>query len=254
MVQFTGSSQVAESVAAIVNGAVRIEDAGFDWKIIGPDFDPAWLDYVAWQCDEDAYNAAGQKCSAQSILFVHDNWAEKLLPKLEPLAKRRCLDDLTLGPILTWNNKQIQAHIDAVLTVPGADLLFGGSPLDGHDIPDCFGAYAATAVQVPLSELCGDHFELLTTELFGPFQVVVSYGDDELPAVLELLERMSHHLTAAVVSDDTVFQNKVLGSTVNGTSFCGMRAGAITATWSGHREIVSDNAPLPDDWQIPPCV
>jgi 1-pyrroline-5-carboxylate dehydrogenase len=58
------------------NGRVRLEDAGFDWKVIGPDFDPDWLDYVAWQSDQDAYNATGQKCSAQSILFVHRNWYE----------------------------------------------------------------------------------------------------------------------------------------------------------------------------------
>ncbi len=70
LVQFTGSSAVAERVSSSINGRVRIEDAGFDWKIIGPDFDPGWVDYVAWQSDEDAYNAAGQKCSAQSVLFV----------------------------------------------------------------------------------------------------------------------------------------------------------------------------------------
>ncbi|MDX1540641.1 MAG: TatD family hydrolase, partial [Geminicoccaceae bacterium] len=87
--------------------------AGFDWKILGPDFDHGWLDYVAWQADEDAYNAAGQKCSAQSALFVHDNWADALLPKLGELAARRSLDDLTIGPVLTWNNEQIRAHIDA---------------------------------------------------------------------------------------------------------------------------------------------
>lgn len=28
------------------------------------------------QCDQDAYACTGQKCSAQSILFMHDNWAE----------------------------------------------------------------------------------------------------------------------------------------------------------------------------------
>jgi 1-pyrroline-5-carboxylate dehydrogenase len=28
-------------------------------------------DYVAWQCDQDAYACSGQKCSAQSILFAH---------------------------------------------------------------------------------------------------------------------------------------------------------------------------------------
>jgi hypothetical protein len=31
---------------------------------------------VAWQCDQDAYACSGQKCSAQSILFMHDAWAE----------------------------------------------------------------------------------------------------------------------------------------------------------------------------------
>ena len=69
LVQFTGSSEVAEHLSEVMNGAVRIEDAGFNWKVIGPDYDSALLDYVAWQCDEDAYNAAGQKCSAQSIVF-----------------------------------------------------------------------------------------------------------------------------------------------------------------------------------------
>ena len=41
-----------------------MEDAGFDWKILGPDVTD--FDYVAWQCDQDAYAATGQKCSAQS--------------------------------------------------------------------------------------------------------------------------------------------------------------------------------------------
>ena len=53
---------------------VFLEDAGFDWKILGPDVHD--FDYVAWQCDQDAYACSGQKCSAQSILFMHDAWAE----------------------------------------------------------------------------------------------------------------------------------------------------------------------------------
>jgi len=32
-----------------LNGKVKIEDAGFDWKILGPDVED--VDYVAWQCD-----------------------------------------------------------------------------------------------------------------------------------------------------------------------------------------------------------
>jgi 1-pyrroline-5-carboxylate dehydrogenase len=277
MVQFTGSSEVAERIADTMNGRVRVEDAGFDWKVIGPDYQPDWLDYVAWQCDEDAYNAAGQKCSAQSILFVHRNWSESLLPRLAELAGRRGLDNLSLGPVLTWPNERIREHVEAMLSIPGAQLLCGGKPLDGHDIPEVYGAFQATAVQVPLSEASGAHFDLVTTELFGPFQVVVEYGDEDLLTVLGMLERMSHHLTAAVVSADGRFQQQVLAASVNGTTYCGMRARttgapqnhwfgpcgdpraagigtpeAILHTWSGHREIIMDQGPLPTDWRMPP--
>ncbi len=277
LVQFTGSSTVAENVAATLHGKVRLEDAGFDWKIIGPDFDADWLDYVAWQCDEDAYNATGQKCSAQSALFVHDNWADALLPRLGPLAARRNLDDLTVGPVLSWTNAEIQQHIDAVLAVDGAELLFGGKPLTGHSIPERYGAWQPTAIRVPLAAIDVDNFDTVARELFGPFQIVVTYGDDELDAVLGLFERMQNHLTAAVVSSDVLFQQKVLGATVNGTTYCGMRARttgapqnhwfgpsgdprgagigtpeAIRITWSAHREIISDQGPRPANWETPP--
>lgn len=35
--QFTGSSTIAENLVKSLKGKVRIEDAGFDWKILGPD-------------------------------------------------------------------------------------------------------------------------------------------------------------------------------------------------------------------------
>jgi len=277
MVQFTGSSGVAERIASVVNGAVRLEDAGFDWKIIGPDYDERWLDYVAWQCDQDAYNATGQKCSAQSILFVHRNWSDALLPKLGQLAARRKLEDLTVGPVLTWSNDRIARHIEAATSIPGAKLLFGGEPLEDHSIPEIYGAYQPTAVQVPIDAMQGEHFDTVTTELFGPFQIVVEYDDEDLDTVLGALGRMSQHLTAAVVSADVGFQQSVLSATVNGTTYCGMRARttgapqnhwfgpcgdpraagigtpeAIVATWSGHREIIMDQGPLPDGWSTPP--
>ncbi len=277
LAQFTGSSTVAERVSETLNGRVRLEDAGFDWKIIGPDFDADWLDYVAWQCDEDAYNAAGQKCSAQSALFVHENWVDHLLPKLGELASRRSLDDLTTGPVLSWTNEQIRTHIDAVLAVDGTELLFGGKPLTGHSIPDCFGAYEPTAIRVSLGAMQSGNFDLLAKELFGPFQIVVTYGDGDLDTVLSMFEQMQNHLTAAVVSADIQFQNRVLGSTVNGTTYAGMRARttgapqnhwfgpsgdprgagigtpeAIKVTWSAHREIIADQGPRPEGWTTPP--
>ena len=49
-----------------------------------------------------AYATQGQKCSAQSIMFVHDNWKEAgFLEKITTNAAKRSLDDLTIGKSLT---------------------------------------------------------------------------------------------------------------------------------------------------------
>jgi 1-pyrroline-5-carboxylate dehydrogenase len=100
MTLFTGSSKVAEKLALDLKGRIKLEDAGFDWKILGPDVQNE--DYVAWVCDQDAYACSGQKCSAQSILFMHENWKKVgFKEKLKELAARRKLEDLTVGPVLT---------------------------------------------------------------------------------------------------------------------------------------------------------
>ena len=275
-IQFTGSSAVAEHLAKEVNGKIKIEDAGFDWKIIGPDFKPEWLDYVAWQCDEDAYNASGQKCSAQSILFVHSNWYDQLIPKITELANRRNLENLTVGPVLTWDNDRIKSHIDDLLEIKGSKVLFGNEKLENHEIPEVYGSIKPTAIQVPIEALLSEHFELITTELFGPFQVIIKYEDHDLSIVMTALEKIRMNLTAAVVSNDLQFQQKILGNTVNGTTYAGMRARttgapqnhwfgpsgdprsagigtpeAIINTWSGHREIIHDVGPIKSDWEIP---
>ena len=47
---FTGSSNVAEHLMKQLKGKMRIEDAGFDWKILGPDVpkEQKHIDYIAW--------------------------------------------------------------------------------------------------------------------------------------------------------------------------------------------------------------
>ena len=94
--------------------------------------------------------------------------------------------------------------------------------------------------------------------------------------MLEIFERIELHLTAAVVSNDNVFTNKVLAHSVNGTTYAGIRArttgapqnhwfgasgdpracgigspGAIIQTWSCHREIIGDVGPIAGDWKTP---
>lgn len=102
--------------------------------------------------DQDAYASSGQKCSAQSIVFVHENWAKAgFVDKIKTLAARRKLEDLTIGPVITWTNEKIQSHVDKISALPGAKVLFGGKPLKNHSIPSFYGAYEPTAVSVPLN-------------------------------------------------------------------------------------------------------
>ncbi|KAG9459236.1 hypothetical protein H6P81_003744 [Aristolochia fimbriata] len=277
MTLFTGSSRVAEKLAVDLKGRIKLEDAGFDWKILGPDVQE--VDYVAWVCDQDAYACSGQKCSAQSILFMHENWASSdLIQKLKYLANRRKLDDLTIGPVLTVATDAMLEHVKKLLKIPGSRLLFGGEPLENHSIPLVYGAIKPTAVFIPLEEIVKDNnFELVTKEIFGPFQIVTDYRQDQLPEVLDCCERIHAHLTAAVVSNDILFLQEVLGKSVNGTTYAGLRARttgapqnhwfgpagdprgagigtpeAIKLVWSCHREIIYDIGPLPQHWKIPP--
>ncbi|CAD6271412.1 unnamed protein product [Miscanthus lutarioriparius] len=170
MTLFTGSSWVAEKLAADLKGRVKLEDAGFDWKILGPDVQE--VDYVAWVCDQDAYACSGQKCSAQSVLFMHKNWSSSgLLEKMKKLSERRKLEDLTIGPVLTVTTEAMIEHMHNLLKIPGSKVLFGGEPLANHSIPKIYGAMKPTAVFVPLEEILkSGNFELVTKEIFGPFQ------------------------------------------------------------------------------------
>ncbi|KAI8528934.1 hypothetical protein RHMOL_Rhmol12G0186400 [Rhododendron molle] len=165
------------------------------------------VDYVAWVCDQDSYACSGQKCSAQSMLFMHENWSKStLLRQMNNLATKRKLEDLTVGPVLTFTTEAMLEHVNKLLQISGSKLLFGGEALEKHSIPPIYGVIKPTAVFVPLEEILKEsNFELVTKEIFGPFQIVTEYKDRQLPMVLDALEKMHAHLTAAVVSNDPLF-------------------------------------------------
>jgi len=277
MTLFTGSQHIAERLTTALKGRVKLEDAGFDWKILGPDVGN--LEYVAWQSDLDAYGYSGQKCSAQSILFAHENWVKAgIFDKIKEMASRRSLSDLSCTPVLTWTTEAMKGHVDALLTIPGAKVLFGGKELANHTIPKCYGAFEPTAVYVPYEQVA-DNFDLVTKELFGPFQVVTSYKEEQTDDVLATINRNPNHLTAGIVSQDHAFIEKFLGNTFVGTTYAGMRARttaapqqmwfgpcgdprsagihtpeAIHLVWSGHREIIYDFGAISDNFEAPAAV
>ncbi|KAL9326432.1 hypothetical protein ACSQ67_007077 [Phaseolus vulgaris] len=336
MTLFTGSSRVAEKLAVDLKGRVKLEDAGFDWKILGPDVHEVsykiFLDIIKALIQFQFHNSffmvswfrkitlrgyvikmhmhavvrnarpnhyyLCMRFVTLDILQTSFNWSKtSLLSKMKDLAERRKLTDLTIGPVLTnWTYHQLSwyqvnivpvepvttdsmlEHVNKLLEIPGSKLLFGGRPLEDHSIPSIYGAIKPTAVYVPLEEIMKDkNFELVTKEIFGPFQIVTNYKNSELSVVLDALERMHNHLTAAVVSNDPLFLQEVIGKSVNGTTYAGLRARttgapqnhwfgpagdargagigtpeAIKLVWSCHREVIYDYGPVPKNWEIPP--
>jgi hypothetical protein len=68
----------------------------------------------------------------------------------------RKLEDLTIAPVMTWDNVKIKEHIDKILTFDGAKVLVGGKPLaGGHKIPERYGSFEPTLIYVPLKHFRG---------------------------------------------------------------------------------------------------
>lgn len=75
---------------------------------------------IGYICDQDAYAFSGQKCSAQSILVAHKNWiGAGILEEIQKRASSRNLNDLTVGPVLTWTTDHMLGHVEELLKIPG---------------------------------------------------------------------------------------------------------------------------------------
>ncbi|KAF4655807.1 Succinate-semialdehyde dehydrogenase, mitochondrial [Perkinsus chesapeaki] len=271
--------RVAEQLAT--NGRIKVSTSGLDWKILGPVKNlPAQLDHVARACDEDAFAYSGQSCSAQGVLFAHQDWVQAgLFQKMEKFAAERSLADLTIGPVLSHSTTWLLDHIKQILKLPGARLLFGGRALEDHSVARRYGLIEPTALYVPLEQLSGnpDALALCSKETLAPIQICTKYSDSQFPQLLDIIENLDSHLTAGLVTDDPQVRHAVLGATVNGTTYVGLRsalalgpshhwlgpggdpraaglgtADAIKSVWSYHREIVEDDTPIDEDWARPP--
>lgn len=69
------------------------------------------------------------------------------LDDIKERASRRNLDDMTLGPVLSWTTAAMVEQINACVQAhPGAKILFGGTPLQNHSIPERYGALEPTVI------------------------------------------------------------------------------------------------------------
>lgn len=273
LVQFTGSSQVAHKLLEQFSGRVKLEDSGFNWKILGPDV--LMPDYVVSQTDQDAFATSGQKCSCLRILLVHKNWAKAgFMDKLVARVSKRNIQDLTISPLISVTNEQAESRIAELLKIPGAKIITGGKRVqEKHSTPPNYGLFEPTIVSIPFEQISKkENGELVFKELFGPLLIVTEYTDSDLDKIIDITERIPFHLTASIVSNEPTFINHLAKNTVNGVTYVGIKgrttgapqnhyfgpsndpraAGigtieAIINTWTCHREVVYDFGTLGEE-------
>ncbi|HEY8251306.1 MAG TPA: L-glutamate gamma-semialdehyde dehydrogenase [Burkholderiales bacterium] len=148
-----------------------------------------------------AFQSAGQRCSAQRVLFVDEGAAPRVLRLLSgALAELKVDDpvepDTDIGPIIDAPSRNaLLFHVQALRTK---------AKLIGEAKAPATGNYIAPiAFQLPLDELP-------KVEVFGPILHVCTYRRDELGQVLQWLRDIGYGLTLGIHSRIQTFVDDVV--------------------------------------------
>ena len=158
-----------------------------------------------------AFQSAGQRCSAQRLLFVDQGAAARILELLAgALAELKVADsadpDTDVGPIIDAPAQAaLAAHIEKLRR---SAKLIGEAP--APDTPGHF--IVPIAFQLPLEQLP-------RTEVFGPVLHVCTYRRSELPTVLRWLRDTGYGLTLGVHSRIQSFVDSVVSATRVGNTY-----------------------------------
>jgi alpha-ketoglutaric semialdehyde dehydrogenase len=182
-VSFTGSTATGRSIAERLAGRfvpLQLEMGGKNGVYVSPAADPALAARVALA---GAMGYAGQKCTATSLLFVHEQAADAVTAALRDQVAALPVGDpaderTVVGPMIEAAKRD-----EVAAAIADAELLAGGEP-SGH------GMLAPTL-------LTGDH-PTNTEELFAPVLSVQPVAD--MDEALARLHALDYGLVAGIVS------------------------------------------------------
>ncbi|MGQ0522521.1 MAG: L-glutamate gamma-semialdehyde dehydrogenase [Betaproteobacteria bacterium] len=151
-----------------------------------------------------AFQSAGQRCSAQRILFVDEGCAPRILRLLAgALAELKVGDpaepDTDIGPIIDApSHAQLVRHLERLRK---SARLIGEAPLDASLFSE--NCIAPSAFEVSMEALP-------RTEIFGPILHVTTYRRGDLTAVLEWIRATGYGLTLGIHSRIQGFVDEVV--------------------------------------------
>jgi aldehyde dehydrogenase (NAD+) len=192
-VSFTGSTAVGTAIHERLAGRfipLQLEMGGKNGVYVSEHADPALAAKVALG---GAMGYAGQKCTATSLVFVHERAAEAVRAELARQAAALPTGDpadaaTVVGPLIERSKRDEVARQLADAAGRGVETLHGGEPLDGP------GAYLAPTV------LAGGAPDdpVNREELFAPVLSVQSVAG--LDEALHRLDDLPYGLVAGIVS------------------------------------------------------
>jgi RHH-type proline utilization regulon transcriptional repressor/proline dehydrogenase/delta 1-pyrroline-5-carboxylate dehydrogenase len=204
-VAFTGSVETAKRIDAALAGRegpivpLIAETGGVNAMIVDASALP---EQVVDDVVISAFQSAGQRCSAQRILFVDASCAPRVLKLLAgALAELKVGDpaepDTDIGPIIDAPSRD--ALLLYIEKLRGKAKLIGESRLP--DIPGNF--VAPIAFEMPIEQLP-------RVEVFGPILHLCTYRRDDLGNVLRWLRDIGYGLTLGIHSRIQGFVDEVV--------------------------------------------
>jgi 1-pyrroline-5-carboxylate dehydrogenase len=228
-ITFTGSYEVGMGIykgfAKEFPKPVICEMGGKNPTIVTANAD---LDKASDGVMRSAFGFGGQKCSANSRVYVHrsvyDDFVAKLKEKTErikvgnPLQKENWLGPLIdEGAVATFEEAAEEAKKNGTVIV-GGERLTEGEYAKGNFVQP-------TAVEVPADSW------IWKKELFVPFVAVTAY--DDLDEAIRLANDTEYGLTAGLYSEDRAEIDTWLSQIEAGVVYVNRRAGATTGAWPG---------------------
>jgi len=208
-VLFTGSNEVARSIASALAGrvdasgrlpALIAETGGQNAMIVDSS---ALAEQVVADVVASAFDSTGQRCSALRVFCVQDEVADRTLAMLRGAMRELTLGSTVrlatdVGPVIDDDARAaIERHVDAMRN---AGRRVDRVARNAADEDLALGTFVTPA----LIEL--ESIAELTREVFGPVLHVFRYHRDELPRVVDAINATGYGLTLGIHSriDETI--------------------------------------------------
>jgi 1-pyrroline-5-carboxylate dehydrogenase len=188
------------------------------------------LDEAAEGVMRSAFGFDGQKCSANSRVYVERPVARAFVDKLVEKARKITVGDPTrrenwMGPVINQRALDTFAKAAADARADGGTIEIGGDVLNDGETERGFFPTPTVVTGLPLEH------RLFHDELFVPFLVVGEV--DSLDQALHEANDSAYGLTAGIFSHDDAEVQRFLDTIQAGVVYVNRRAGATTGAWPG---------------------